>query len=210
MKKNNFVGKFIVFEGLDGSGQSTQVNLLKKLLEEKSKKVIATKEPTLDSQSGKKIREALDEKIKFEPMSLQELYTQDRKEHLENKVIPALKEGKVVISDRYFFSTFAYGSSEGLDMEKLIEMNSDFLMPDIVFFLKVRPEVCVERIEKRGEGVKLFEKKEKLEKVEEKYMALVKRFDNIYLLDGEESIKEVFKQVKNKLNQKKLWGEFSL
>lgn len=198
MEKNNFIGEFIVFEGLDGSGQSTQVKLLKSFLEEKGRSVLATKEPTIDSSAGKKIKEALNEKIKIEPLALQELYVQDRKEHLENKVIPALKNGQTVISDRYFFSTFAYGSSEGLTMEKLIEMNSDFLMPDKVFFLDVSPEVCLKRIEERGEGIQLFEKKEKLIKIKEKYLKLVNRFDNIISIEGEKPIEEVFSQIKSK------------
>ena len=127
---------------------------------------------------------------------LQELMVQDRKEHLENTIIPALKERKIVISDRYFFSTFAFGSSDGLDLEWLIEMNNQFLYPDITFLLKVDPEVCIERIKKRGDGIALFEKREKLSSVWETYKILPDKFKNIYVIDGEESIEEVFKKVK--------------
>lgn len=208
MKKNTYSGKFIVIEGLDGSGQTTQVELLKDFLAQENFEVFLTKEPTLDSEAGKKIRAALDKKITLEPGALQELFTQDRREHLQNKILPALQEEKVVISDRYFFSTFAYGAADGLVLEDLIELNKDFLLPDLTFFLKVNPEVCVQRIEKRGEGIKLFEKKEKLEKVWEKYESLIDRFENVYLIDGELSKEEVFAQIK-KIIKATLWGKSS-
>ncbi|MDD2696892.1 MAG: dTMP kinase [Candidatus Pacebacteria bacterium] len=197
MKKNTYPGKFIVIEGLDGSGQTTQAELFKNFFIKQGFKVVLTKEPTLDSEAGKRIREILDNKIKAEAGVLQELFTQDRRDHLQNKILPALKEGKIVISDRYFFSTFAYGAADGLDLERLIGMNNDFLLPDLTFILKVSPEVCVERIEKRGKGIKLFEKKEKLEKVWETYRILPGRFENVYMVEGERTKEEVFSQIKD-------------
>jgi dTMP kinase len=196
MKENNYPGKFIVFEGLDGSGQSTQASLLKDFLIKEKIDVVLTKEPTLTSSAGQKIKEILDEKSTISPEQLQLLFTEDRREHLEKVIIPALKMGQYVISDRYFFSTFAYGTAEGLDLEWLIKINNDFLLPDLTFLLKVRPEICLERIQKRGLGIKLFEKKEKLSRVWQVYEILPQRFQNIYLVDGEKSIEEVFREIK--------------
>jgi dTMP kinase len=196
MQKNTCQGKFIVIEGLDGSGQSTQAGLLRDFLIREGFEVILTKEPTLNSEAGKKIRKILDKELGVNPKELQELFTQDRKEHLENKILPALREGKVVISDRYFFSTFAYGVADGLDLDWLIKINNEFLLPDLTFILKVSPEVCIQRIERRGEKIKLFEKKEKLEKVWQTYEILPKRFENVYMIEGEKSIEEVFSQIK--------------
>lgn len=196
MEKSPYPGKFVVFEGLDGSGQSTQSELLRGFLINKGYDVILTKEPTPDSEAGKKIRKILDEEMKVTSKELQELMVQDRKEHLEKTIIPALKERKIVVSDRYFFSTFAFGSSDGLDLEWLIEINNQFLYPDITFLLKVNPEVCIERIKKRGDKVALFEKREKLASVWETYKILPDKFKNIYVIDGEKSIEEVFKKVK--------------
>lgn len=196
MRKNTFKGKFVVFEGLDGSGQSTQAGLLREFLMEKGFNVILTKEPTLDSEAGNRIRKILDKEIKVSPEELQELMVEDRKEHLEKVIIPALKEGKIVISDRYFFSTFAFGSADGLDLEKLIKMNNQFLYPDIIFLLKVSPLVCIERIKNRGDRVALFEKEEKLSEVWKTYKILPDRLENIFVIDGEKSIEEVFKKVK--------------
>ena len=202
MKNNTYSGKFIVFEGLDGSGQSTQVDLLKNYLIETGKEVLTTKEPTIDSEAGKQIRKALDEDIKIDPFELQKLFSQDRKEHLEKVIEPAIKEGKTVISDRYFFSTFAFGSSDQISLDSLIELNQEFLLPDVTILLKVSPEVCVDRIDKRGEGVKLFEKRDKLSKAWETYKILPNRFENMYIVDGEKTIEEVFSDVKNIINTK--------
>lgn len=202
MLKNINKGKFIVFEGLDGSGQSTQAGLLKDFLLEKGCEVILTKEPTIDSEAGRKIRKILDKKLDISSKELQELFAQDRKEHLENTIIPALKQGKIVISDRYFFSSFAYGTANGLDLEWLIEVNNLFLLPNITFLLEVKPETCIERIEGRGLEKTLFEKKEKLEKTWETYKILPGRFENVYLINGERSIDEVFKEIKEILSNK--------
>ena len=197
MIKNNYPGKFIVIEGLDGSGKSAQVDLLINFLKSKGKDVVITKEPTMDSEAGRKIKKALREEIQIEPLELQKLYVQDRKEHLENKVIPALKEGKFVVSSRYAFSTIAYGSSDGLDTGLLIKMNSQFLLPDLTIIVDVNPDFCIERIESRGEPKELFEKKEKLEKVNRIYKKIPEIFENVTVVDGKKNIEDVFKDVKN-------------
>jgi dTMP kinase len=197
MEKNTYPGKFVVFEGIDGSGHSTQVDLLKNFLIEKGYNVVATKEPTLEFETGKEIKRVLDGEIKVSLKELQELFVKDRGEHLENIIIPSLKEGKIVISDRYFFSTLAYGASGGLDLEWLINLNNDYLYPDITFLLKVDPEICIDRIIKRGDKISIFEKKEKLEAIWEVYKILPKRFKDIHVIDGEGSIEKVFEDIKN-------------
>jgi len=199
MKKNPYSGKFIVFEGLDGSGQSTQVALLEEFLKTKRYKVLKTKEPTKQSRAGRIIEKALNKKTKISPKKLQELFCQDRKWHLKNVVIPALKKDKIVICDRYFFSTLAYGMAEGLSLKNLTKLNEKFLLPDIIFFLDVKPAICLQRIEKRGEEKALFEEKEKLEKVYVYYKKALKEFEKvtkIFIINGERSIEEVFSKIK--------------
>lgn len=196
MKKNIYSGKFIVIEGLDGSGQSTQTELLKDFFIKKNCQVVLTKEPTLKSKAGKKIRQILDKKEKISSKKLQELFAEDRKNHLKNTIIPALKKGKVVISDRYFFSSFAYGVSDNLSLDWLIKLNEKFLLPDITFILKVNPGTCILRIKKRGSKITLFEEKKKLAKVWKTYKILPKKLKNIKIINGEKSIKEVFSQIK--------------
>lgn len=187
---------FIVLEGLDGSGQSTQVELLGNFLKEKGFEIVLTKEPTVDSLAGKKIKEILNKKVKTAPEDLQRLFAEDRKEHLEKVVIPALNEGNFVVSDRYFYSSFAFGASDGLDLKWLMELNKDFLRPEQTFLLKASPKTCVSRIEKRGAPKDLFEKEEKLVKVWENYEKLLPLFEEIKVIDGEKNIEEVFKEIK--------------
>ncbi len=104
-------GKFIVFEGLDGSGQSTQAQLLKNYLEkEKNISPVLTKEPTRETPIGVLIRQVIQKEISVSPTALQLLFCADRSEHLEKVIKPALENGQWVISDRYFYSTMAFGS----------------------------------------------------------------------------------------------------
>ncbi len=194
MKKNYYSGKFIVIEGLDGSGQSTQVAILKKYLTKKGFDVITTKEPTPNSPVGKIIRKVLDKKKKVSPPKLQRIFCQDREHHLNNLVIPALKQGKIVISDRYFFSTFAYGMLD-LKLDWLIKLNDEFLVPGLTFLLKVKPRTCIQRIDKRGTGRTFFEVEAKLKKVLDNYETSVKRFNNVHIINGQPAIKKVSEDI---------------
>jgi len=202
MIKNTYPGKFIVFEGLDGSGQSTQASLLRDFLLKQGYQVILTKEPTKDSEAGRKIRQILDEKTSEDPANLQKLFAEDRKEHLQNIIIPALEQGKFVISDRYFYSSFAFGASDGVNLDWLIKLNDNFLLPDITFILRVTPRVCVERIDKRGTTKTLFEKEEKLTKVWKTYKILPERVANTMMIDGERSIETIHEEIKNIVSTK--------
>lgn len=195
MKKHTYKGRFIVVEGLDGAGHTTQAKLLGQFLEKMGKKVVLTHEPTLISEAGKLIDRILQEKEKISAEELQKLFAQDRKEHLQKKVIPALKEGKIVISDRYFFSSFAYGVADGLDLNWLMDINKGFLLPDITIILKVSPEVCLARIKRRGDPRTLFERKKQLEKVWQTYEMMPNRFPNVVMVDGERPEWEVFSQI---------------
>jgi dTMP kinase len=205
MKKNLYPGKFIVFEGIDGSGQTTQVNLLEEFLKNKGFKVLKTKEPTKNSPVSKKIQDVLAKKEKISPEKLQKLFSKDRKWHLKKVIIPALKKGEIVISDRYFFSTFSYGMSEGVELKKLLSFNKKFLLPDLVFFLDVSPEIALRRVENRGIEKSFFEEKEKLEKIYLNYKKIFEKFKEltkIYFINGERSIEEVFSEIKKIINEK--------
>jgi len=196
MKKNNYPGKFIVVEGLDGSGQSTQVDLLTNFFKKRKIPVLKTKEPTPDSKAGKKIRKVLDKNQSTSPKKLQKLFAEDRKDHLEKEIIPALKKGQVVVSDRYFFSSFAFGTSSSVPLDWIIKINKNFLMPDLTFFLNVSPRVCIRRIDERGIERTLFEEEKKQEKVIKIYRTFPNKFKNFELINGEKSIKKVFSDIK--------------
>ncbi|MEK7624670.1 MAG: dTMP kinase [Patescibacteria group bacterium] len=198
MFDNLYKGKFIVLEGLDGSGQSTQVKLLTEFITNKGFKVLITKEPTLDSAAGRLIRKALDKKIKILPKKLQELYAQDRKEHLNKIIIPNLKKGIIIISDRYFFSSFAYGSLD-VPLSYLLKINDKFLLPDFTFFLNTKPKTSFLRVKKRGEKQTLFEVENKLKKVYQNYKNIFKKFNNVIVINGEKNISKVHSEIKNNL-----------
>lgn len=185
---------FIVFEGLDGSGQSTQAQLLKDFLMKKGYKIHPTKEPTPNLIGGL-IKSQLTHEWKSSQECLQLLFSADRAYHLEKEIIPLLKKGITVICDRYFFSTIAYGATEIKDWDWLIRINQKFLLPDIIFLLKVSPRICLQRISKSRFEVTLFEKEKTLEKVLKNYLRLANEFKNIYVIDGEKSIKEVQREI---------------
>jgi len=200
MHKNKYLGKFIVFEGLDGSGQSTQAEKLYNFFKKKDHSVILTKEPVYDNISGKKIRQVLRKNKQITLGKLQKLFIQNRKEHLNELIIPSLKKNTIVISDRYFLSTCAFGGIN-LNREWLIRLNNKFILPDAIFYLDVHAEICLKRIKKRGENFEFFEEKEKLIKVRQNYKELIKRFSNAHLINGELSKENVFKNVLMKLNK---------
>jgi len=199
MIKNPYRGKFIVFEGLDGSGTTTQANLLFKYLKKQGKKVYLTGEPTR-SLIGGLIEGQISGDWQSSPECLQLLFTADRTHHLEKEIIPLLKKGIIVVCVRYILSTLAYGNLEIKDEKWLMEINKKFIWPNITFFLKVRPEICIRRIKKERFHKELFEKEEKLKKVSKNYLKFAKRFRDIYIINGEKPIKEAFEEIKNKIS----------
>jgi len=184
------MGLFIVFEGLDGCGSSTQVKLLTDYLEKNKYSTVMTREPT-DGLIGGLIRAALRKEWKTDPMALQLLYTSDRAHHLSTEILPALKKQRIVISDRYFYSTIAFGGASGLSTEWLESINSNFIKPDIVFFLDVPPKECLKRIEGSRISKELFEQEEKLRKVRAVYQELCKKHDFFKRVDGTQSKEDV-------------------
>ncbi|MFP3215252.1 MAG: dTMP kinase [Candidatus Micrarchaeota archaeon] len=185
-------GLFIAFEGLDGAGSTTQAYLLEQYLKQKNK-VLLTKEPTQNIIGGI-IRAVLKGDLKLSSQTLQLLFAADRANHLEKEILPALKKGFIVISDRYLFSSVAYGASAGLDREWLLKINEKFRMPDITIFLDVKPETCIKRISESRFNFELFEQEEKLRKVREEYLALAEKF-SFKVINGEGSIKATHKKV---------------
>ncbi|MCX6723409.1 MAG: dTMP kinase [Candidatus Staskawiczbacteria bacterium] len=193
---------FPVIEGLDGSGKSAQAELLVSFLESIGKDVIRTKEQTADSEAGLKIKKILLGEITVDPLELQKLFVQDRKEHLENQIIPALEDGKFVVCERYATSTVAYGTSENLDIDLLVKMNDNFLLPDLTIILDVSPDSCIKRINFRNGKEELFEKKEKLSKAAKIYKKIPGIYENVYVVDGEKEIIGVFEEIKTIVEEK--------
>jgi dTMP kinase len=175
-------GLFIVFEGPDGSGQSTQTELLAKWFERKKQKVIVTKEPT-NSMIGGIIRAILKKEWQVDMKTLQLLFTADRAHHLETEIEPLIKKGVNIICDRYILSTLAFGSLEE-NLEWLQQINSRFLEPDLIFILNVPGKICANRIAKTRFGFEFFESAEKLEVIRNTYIKLKRAFPNTHIIKG--------------------------
>ena len=202
MQNNTFPGKFIAFEGLDGAGSSTEASKLCTWLNEIKKEESAegvfahlTKEPT-NNLIGGMIRAQLTSVWQSNPECLQLLFAADRSFHLEKEIIPLLKKGVTVVSDRYFFSTIAYGASKTADFDWLLKINEPFLLPDITFLIKASPKTCLERIRKNRSSFELFEEEKTLASVWKNYEKLASLFENVFLIDGEKSAEEVFSEIK--------------
>ncbi|MAH43022.1 dTMP kinase [archaeon] len=187
-------GKFIIIEGIDGSGKSTQCKLIADFLTKQGYEVTLTKEPT-DFETGKFIRQVLrGEKGQLPPLEFQKLYVKDREEHLEKIVEPALSKGKIVISDRYFFSTIAYGSID-LPVEDLEQLNSHFRIPDMTIMLDIPIEESLNRIN-NVRNIEFFENENKLAKVMKTYQTFQEKYPNIHILDGTKSLEKVTEDIK--------------
>lgn len=186
---------FIVFEGLDGSGSTTQSALLAEKLEKEGRSTLLTKEPTSETPIGKMIRDVLQHQWEASPEGLQLLFSADRAEHIKSEIEPALANGKIVISDRYLLSTLAYGSLAVDDLAWLKSLNKHFRQPDLTFLFKLDPKICLDRISGRGSEFELFEKHEKLVKIWEAYEKLSHEFDNIHMIDASRSIEEIAEEV---------------
>ena len=186
---------FIAFEGLDGSGSSTQCRLLKEHLEKGGYSVFATKEPTSDTPIGKMIRDILQHKWSASPEGLQLLFSADRAEHIKNEIEPALNSGQIVITDRYLFSTIAFGGMD-TSVDWLKKLNENFRLPDITFLFKLAPSECIKRITGRGSEFELFEKQEKLEKIWKIYDKIKDEYPNIHLIDASKSIEEIEREIR--------------
>ncbi|MCS7134607.1 MAG: dTMP kinase [Candidatus Pacearchaeota archaeon] len=191
---------FIVLEGIDGNGKTTQATLLKNWLEKKGKKVFLTSEPS-SSKYGKRIKILVRGKSKISKKVWTKLFTLDRKEH-EKKIKTALKEKKIVICDRYVYSTMAYQ----LNKKEWKSYAKQFIKPDVVFILDVPVSIAIKRIERRckekGEEKKYFEKKIFLKKVRKKFLEIKKFLDNnIKIIDASSSIGEIFENIKKEVKK---------
>lgn len=184
---------FIVIEGIDGAGLSTQAKLLKEFLVSKGKRVLLTKEPT-DTAIGGFVKSILRGEFKVNSLTLQLLFTADRAHHLESEIEPALEKNIIVVCDRYFFSTFAFGGLD-VDVNFLKKINEKFRLPDITIIIDVPPEVAAERIKKSRLHTELFENLEKAAKVRENYLRLAEEYENVFIVDGNREVDVVAKEI---------------
>jgi dTMP kinase len=179
-------GFFVCIEGLDGCGKTTQAKLLTKRLKSTHAAVYTT-EPTT-GKIGKFIRKNCLQAEKRWPSAVEALlFAADRFEHVENEIIPWLSEGKLVISDRYLYSSLAYQGAAGLDLPWILNLNKHAVLPDLAIFIDVAAETVVNRLK---DEKSVMENLETLRKVREVYLSLVKKGE-LVLIDGNGSKQEV-------------------
>jgi len=189
-------GILIVFEGIDGSGKSTQAEILLNRLQEEDFDVVYFREPS-KGKWGRKIKKKALHPDSLSPEEELDLFLKDRKENVEKNLKPALQKKRVVILDRYYFSTIAYQGAKGIDEKLIKKMNEEFVVePDLVFIFDIDPQKGLERIENRKKKDRLFEREDYLVKVREIFRSFKgEKFVHIDALKSEEEISKEIEEI---------------
>ncbi len=195
MSNNPTPGLLIVFEGTDGTGKSTQIELLLNYLHNQGFPVISTREPT-EGTYGHEIRQLYINREKYSHEEELELFLADRREHVADLLEPALAKGNIVLCDRYFLSTAAYQGAIGFDSEAVLALNNFAPDPDIAFVFHMPVEISLHRItSSRGDILNDFEQTESLQKVAEIFASIDR--DYIQRIDATASIDSVHQTIIN-------------
>lgn len=200
-------GNFIIFEGIDGSGKSTQAEILAARLKNEGRAVYLTREPS-DGVIGKLLRRALSGELKFGEQTMAALFAADRLEHLTNEdegILKHLSEGEQVICDRYYLSTYAYQGVK-VDLAWAMALNAQAAVlakPSVHIFLDISVDEALERISKNRDHTDIYETRERLEHTRGRYLAVIeqlKETENIIIINAakppEEIAREVWERVK--------------
>ncbi|MDR3238196.1 MAG: dTMP kinase [Spirochaetia bacterium] len=193
-------GYFIAFEGIDGSGKSTQVSLLASRLRDRDIQCAALAEPS-DGAYGLEIRKMLSGGNPPGALRQMELFMLDRADDAEKNIAPALAAGKTVIIDRYYFSNAAYQGAMGLDYAFILEENRKraFPEPDKVFLIDLSPDTAIERIAGRANGARdIFEKKEFLAKVRDIFFKVLD--GRFVVIDGNQAAGKIHQDILKNLD----------
>ena len=220
MKKNPYPGKLVCVEGIDGSGKSEQFKLLHdELVKMSAINVIFTKEPT-NSEMGREIYDILrghHPTIRLENLSeleMQKKYFYDRRSHYQDLVLPALRAGVHVVSDRGMASV-AYGVNNMNDVDQFFSVQEamfehdkfkvPFIVPNKILIFDVDIDTAIERLGKKQRGLDKFEQRAKLEQARANYLAIANKMPSCVIVDGRPSAAEIFEETK-----KHVYGLFGL
>jgi len=197
-------GKFIVFEGIDGSGKGTQMKNAAGFLFDTNKDfdIYMTREPTRDF---KEIREKLasESDVSANAEWFAKTFVKDRENHLQKYILPALEKGTHVLCDRYKHSTLAYQTTQGMDFERLKEMHKGMLIPDLTLIFDCPARIAFERREQAG-ATDVFDKDlEFQEKLRQNYLKLKEKLagEKIIIIDATRTPKEIFLEVKKEIKK---------
>ncbi len=201
-------GGFVTFEGIDGSGKSTQIQNISKRLKAQDLKIYTTFEPT-DGHVGSLIRQMLSGSIAIDQRTIASLFAADRTDHLTNQkngIKKKVDNGELVLCDRYYFSSYAY-HAQYIDMEWIIHTNSlnaEILKPDLTIFIDVDPDVCIERIKLSRSQFEMYEKIDVMKKVRANYFKAfdkLKDQEKVVIVDGNTNLQKVEAAILNEINK---------
>jgi dTMP kinase len=188
-------GLFIVIEGIDGTGKSTQVKRLGDWFISQGREVVLSREPTAGPW-GKKLRESA-ATGRLSPADELQSFLNDRRQHVEELITPSLAAGKVVILDRYYFSTMAYQGSRGFDPAEIRRKNEAFApVPDLLLIMDLDVDIALKRIGARGDTANEFEKRDSLQRCREIFLSL-KDEPFVHVIPSDGTLDQVAGQVRS-------------
>jgi dTMP kinase len=188
-------GRLIVLEGIDGTGKSTQTRRLGEWFASQGREVVLSREPTAGPW-GKKLRETA-ATGRLSPGDELQYFLNDRRQHVEELIAPSLAAGKVVILDRYYFSTMAYQGCRGFDPAEIRRKNEEFApVPDLLLIMDLDVDSSLERIGARGDTANEFEKRESLEHCREIFLSL-KDEPFVRVIDSSGSLDDVARRIRD-------------
>lgn len=187
-----YSGFLVVIEGIDGAGKSTQARVLGEQLTARGHRVVLTREPTM-GKWGKLLRESAETgRLSIEEEV--EMFLKDRREHVSELILPRLREGCVVIVDRYYFSTAAYQGARGVDPQELLRRNEEFAPePDLLVLFDLPVEDGLARVRARGDRANLFEQTEALRRAREIFLSIEKPY--LFKVDARQAAETLTREI---------------
>ncbi len=210
LKRNPYPGLYIALEGTEASGKTTQVQKLKEYFESKGREVVVTREPRKEGLIGDIVHQVLNGELKMDSLAFQYLFTTDRVLNHREVIVPALKEGKMVISDRSFWSALVYGVLDKLEGEykkesidqllvaqSVLSFYHQFIVPDLTVFLRIPLDISLKRLQnERKQDKEIYEDKEKIEKIISGYEFVFGNFENdVTIIDGSKDMESVTSEI---------------
>jgi len=208
LQKNSYSGLYVALEGIDGCGKTTQLDKLSEYFKKQGREVVVTREPRKSGIIGDLVQKVLIGEEKLPAVSIQYLFSADRAANHQEIVLPSLKKGKVVISDRCFWSAVVYGildrtggkyDKKDADLllmtQSILSMYHQFTVPDFTFYLKIPLKESMKRLRLKKDVKEIYEDESKISKVLTGYEYLKNRFpDAITEVDGNQTVEKVTKE----------------